>query len=208
MPVAMINGKRILFMHVPKAAGSSVTAFLEAHGEILFNDPVRSSRGSFHPRHQPADIVAKFYSPADFDYAFMICRHPVDRLVSEYRYQRMPKRGRSGSRLARLLPFSLWLRVSLYLARRNPGYRDNHFRPQHEYVFKGCEVFRLEDGLEPVLGRLREITGLSGEAREEMANRSPSIEVRPATSDVELIARRYARDFAELGYALPGEDPR
>ena len=203
MPVAHINGRRILFMHVPKAAGSSVTAFLKTHGEVFFDEPVRSSRGSFHPRHQPADVVAKFYAAGDFDHAFMVCRNPVDRIVSEYRYQKTPKRGRGGSRMARLLPFPAWLRLSLFLSGRNPGYRDNHFRPQVEYEFPGCEVFRLEDGIEAVLSAIASKAGISHVPATPEHNRSASAPFLPAEGDVRLIAQAFREDFLRFGYPLP-----
>ena len=41
MPVFSIEGRRILFLHVPKTGGTAISAALRAAGQIRFDLPVR-----------------------------------------------------------------------------------------------------------------------------------------------------------------------
>ena len=86
----------------------------------------------------------------------MMVRHPLKRLLSQYRYQT-----RKPNPVRNRLPFSVWLRYVLLRRRLNPYYRDNHFRPQHEFEVPGVDVFRLEDGLAAPLACLNKLTGVN-----------------------------------------------
>jgi hypothetical protein len=98
--------------------------------------------------------------PRTPDAVFTVVRDPVARMVSEYRYQRSGRLTGPFGRPVRGLGFSAWLRLMFAMADRNPYTHDNHFRPQVEFMPPdGVTVFRLEDGLAPVLGWLAEIAG-------------------------------------------------
>lgn len=121
MPLYRIGTKNVLFIHIPKTAGMAVDAHLGAHGKAIFAERIKVRDGVFGPRHQPAKVLEQVYFPDMIDYAFTVVRHPVARMVSEYRYQR-----RNGliqlSRL-RMFGFDTWLRYALYRLRDDPDWR-------------------------------------------------------------------------------------
>ncbi len=79
------------------------------------------------------------------------------------------------------------------LADRNPYTHDNHFRPQVAFMPpEGARVFRLEDGLDPVLSWLAALEGST--PPDAVAARSEdrsSVRVVPTAADQALIYRRY-----------------
>ena len=127
----------------------------------------------------------------------MIVRHPVDRIVSEFKFQ-----SRKPSRFYRRFFFSRWLRHNLRLAAKDPYRRDNHFRPQSEFEAFGPEIFRLEEGLAPCFHELATITGLEPPARDIHLLRSRRVEIEIGRDELELIRDFYCTDFERYGYQL------
>jgi hypothetical protein len=214
MPFLEASGKLIFFAHVPKAGGSSVEDYLEARfGPLALLDrdwTARWAAGGWRrsglrvsPQHLDAREALRLLPRAP-DWSFAVVREPAARLISEYRFQARARRPRR--RLTRL-GFSAWLRLALAAAAREPTIFDNHLRPQSEMVPEGAEVFRLEDGLAPLLARLDAVTGTEappglalGHALKAAAG-APAVRPRPA--DLALIGRAYAADYARFGYPAP-----
>lgn len=151
-----------------------------------------------HPRHQPREVLEEIFDPAMFDLVFMVVRHPVARLVSEYRYQRR----KGGYRLANFLGFGWWLRYHLFRFRSNPSWRDHHFRPQTSFESLGCRVFRLEEGLAAPFAALAEVTGVPRNENPPRRNVSVPIPVKVSGRDLCSIARVYEADFKRYGYEV------
>ena len=200
MPVYRIGQKNVLFIHVPKTAGMALDAHLSSHGKVVFNTRIKVRGGVFGPRHQPAAVLQTIYLPEMIDYAFMVVRHPVARLISEYRYQRQ-KAGLHLSRL-RFLGFDTWLRYSLWRYRTNPDWRVGHFRPQVGYECFDCDVFRYEDGLDKVRQGVERATGIAIPDDTPRQNVSPHRAVRVSRASLDLIAKFYAPDFSRYDYAI------
>jgi hypothetical protein len=197
MPVFSIEGRRILFLHVPKTGGTALAAALQAAGEMSFDEPIRRRDGQrFAPRHAPATAVMQAYDAASFDFIFTVVRHPVARALSEYRYQRR----KSGLHLAQVLGFDGWLRYSLARSRRDPGYRDNHFRPQGDYLLPGCRVYRYEDGLDAPLAEISALTGRNLMAGLAVKNSSPAVLVTPSQASLVRLKSKYYADFKLFSY--------
>jgi hypothetical protein len=195
VPVIRISDKQVLFIHVPKTGGSSIEARLVQIGRVQLGP--RDGRHSFpcSPQHFHRALLEQLFSAGDFDWAFMIVRHPVDRLISQYRYQTRKRR-----LLRPALPFSLWLRKALLERRFHPYARDNHLRPQHEFEAFGAEVFRFEDGLEAPLAGLGRATGVAIEGSLDQLKQSAPGAVEPSQADIAVIRRAYAKDFQRYGY--------
>lgn len=200
MPVYRIGDKNILFIHVPKTAGMAIGAHLGSFGPAVFEQRIRIRGGTFGPRHQPASVLNTVYFREMIDYAFMVVRHPVARLVSEYRYQR-----RSGiiqlSRL-RMFGFDSWLRYAMYRFHQDPDWRVGHFRPQVVYKCFDCDTFRYEDGLDQVLHRISDVSGVVLPDAPRQTNVSVHRQVRISQSSLRLIAKHYAADFEQFGYSV------
>lgn len=218
MPSLTLPDKLIWFAHCPKAGGTSVeqalvARFGQAVGHLHWGWDLWWRGGGWrvaNPPNSPQHLIwrdALTRLPRPPDTVFAVVRDPGARLASEHRWQRGGRRGtRAGKALARL-PFSLWVRVMLAVARWNPYAFDNHFRPQSAFIPEGAVVFRLEDGMAPVQAWLDQIAG--GEDSPPIPHAIPSgvgTGLRP--SDAALIARVFAEDYQRFGYAPPRAQAR
>lgn len=176
----------------------AVDAHLSGHGKVVFNTRIKVRGGEFGPRHQPGAVLKTIFLPEMIDYAFMVVRHPVARLISEYRYQ---NRHNALQRLRlKLMGFDLWLKYSLMRTARTPGYRSSHFRPQVDYECFDCETFRYEDGLDAVMERIGRTTGIPIAMKPRSVNPSRPIPVHVPQTSLDRIAQHYAADFMRFGY--------
>jgi hypothetical protein len=156
------------------------------------------------PQHFHAEILNKLFPPGFFDYSFCVVRNPYRRTLSEYNYRVTRPKLRN-----RVLPrpsFERWLRRSFREYSRNPYLYSNHIRPQSDFPIEGTEVFRLEDGLEPLRARLEEVAGFCLADDVPRANSSQKIVTGLSENAARLIRDFYARDFELFGYD-PGSWP-
>jgi len=200
MPIASVADKSILFIHVPKCAGMSMDQFLRANAHVTAEARLRAYSKNIRLRHLHREPLEQLYHASCFHWVFMIVRHPVGRMVSEYRYQRR----KGGLHPQNFISFSLWLRYWLYRARRNASVRENHFRPQSDFASFGAEVFALENGLGPVVDRFSQVTGVTSPVPIEMRNASPKQPVAVSKADRRLIGDFFHADFAAFGYDIDG----
>lgn len=202
MAVFSCRGQSVLFVHTPKCAGTSVTTVLEALGEKRFDDRIRIGRHAVRPRHLPREALERIFLPEMFDYSFMMVRNPVERVLSEYRYQCR----KAFPRWQAILGFDRWLALSLARAASDPWYRENHFRPQTDFRVFDCDVFRVEEGLAPLVAKLAEITGMDMPAVTEHRNRTEARDIRMTSRSLDLILRTYRADFEAFGYPSAVQD--
>jgi hypothetical protein len=195
MPALASNGKLILFIHVPKTGGSSVEAVMAGHGPLLLADRRNGRARPCSPVHYHAALLLEKLQPEAIAYSCMLVRHPLDRMVSEYRYTtRKPGRWR------RLLSFPQWLRFAAAAHRLNPYYRDNHLRPQIEFALPGTEVFHYEAGVErcaaAILARLGHPEPAAVPHLKAAAKKPPKVTRR----DAEFVRELYDGDYAAFAY--------
>jgi hypothetical protein len=139
------------------------------------------------------------------DHVFTVVRDPVARMMSEFSYQRSGRLAGPFGRPLRHLGFSGWLRLMFAMADRNPYTHDNHFRPQTAFLPpEDVTVFRLEDGLGPVLGWLCALLDEPPPAvvPHDLRSAKPR-ETVPSDRDTALIAGRFAEDYRRFGYRPP-----
>ncbi len=197
MPIVDANGKRILFVHAPKTGGTTIEHYLQSIGQLSLREGGRQPWGlPCSPQHLHAEAINRFFPGLVFDWAFTVVRHPVDRILSEYKYQT-----RKGKWHYKIWPFSAWLRYVLTRAKLNAYYRDNHFRPQHEFEGFSAEVFRFEDGLNRCVDSINQKLGIVKPNNLIWENRSRSIELVLSNSDIKIIQEFYRTDFKRYGYS-------
>ena len=199
MPIVEVKDQSILFLHVPKTGGSSIERHLQTLGDLRFKGENHRTLGlPCSPQHLHAEAIQKFMPDMSFDWAFMVVRHPVERIVSQYKYQT-----RKGPWLRKRWSFSVWLRYVLARRKLNPYYRDNHFRPQFEFEGFSAEVFRFEDGLDHCVESVNLKLGLSAPNKLVWEKRSQvSNAVVLSAADIELIKNVYRKDFVRYGYKV------
>ena len=199
MPLAHWNGHTIFFAHVPKTGGSSVESYLISRfGPLSIIDTNKRTgvrgTGLIVPATHLAAIDVVELLPHNLTYSFAVVRDPLDRMMSEFRYQ-------SGvSRMSRL-GFSPWLKVMLAATRAEPRLYENHIRPQSDLVLGDAEVFRLEDGFDRLIARLDEKTrSNTPELTVPHLNTRKKEPITLSRSDVVAITDFYAADYDRFGY--------
>lgn len=213
MPSLTLSDRLIWFAHCPKAGGTSVERLMvdtwgRAVGHLHWGWDLWWRDGGWRTADPPnspqhliwADTVTVL--PRAPDVVFALVRDPVARMQSEHRFQRRHRRGTRAGRLLAHLPFGLWLRLMLEVARINAYAFDNHLRPQGAFVPEGAQVFRLEDGLAPVADWLSRETGTRLPLPPHALKSGDGGRARaPAAA---RIAAVYAEDYARFGYDRPG----
>jgi len=167
MPIFYKNRKRVLFVHIPKTAGLSVSHwFIEnywyatnfsVHGsgdtKVLFDKfgihsiPVEGiQKKGVTPQHMHAEIFSQWGA---FSSAFVIVRHPLTRLLSELKYYyivHLNNNNHLEDTEKNFIEFSFqYIDRVLNLVKQNPSVQDNHIRPQVDFLAKNLKILKFED---------------------------------------------------------------
>lgn len=195
MPLFHINGKIVLFVHVPKTGGQTIEEILQCHGTTAMLQKSEDIFFKCSAQHLHAALYNKLVPPKFVDFAFMVVRNPYRRAISEYFWN-------YGGRLRRgnpAPPFGLWLPAILQATKVNPFYLDNHMRPQWEFQSPHVKVFRFEDGIEKIVSDVAGEIGIPPPDTVPGKNaQHPTISITRRSLD--MIRRHYAADFSEFGY--------
>jgi len=218
MPIVRCDGRLIYFAHVPKCAGTAIEHYLAtccgplAFLDPAFNDLTTGPRWSVtSPQHVDAESLARLFPDGFFDEVFPVVRHPVDRLASVYQFQRDIE-----GHIPQRLGFVNWLtRLSESGAASHARF-DGHTRPMGDFVPEGAMIFRLEDGLGPLVSWLRQkLPGVELPdvipARNMLAARlrHAGLTARPPRITARaraLIRALYAEDFRRFCYGSEESD--
>jgi hypothetical protein len=185
------KSKGVVFIHVPKNAGVSIS-------KALYGRPL----GHFYA----SDIRKTVTHIFDQSFTFGISRHPLDRIYSAYRFassggEEMSFNG--DNRLIRKLTFEEF--VFEWLAYQDLSCIDGIFRPQHLYLCKSSEiivnkVFKFDE-LNSIQKYLSSVVGhdilvphanKTTMCKDKLANHSRSVQ--------QTIEELYAKDFEIFGY--------
>ncbi|MBN9509331.1 MAG: sulfotransferase family 2 domain-containing protein [Alphaproteobacteria bacterium] len=209
MPVFFNDSIKILYIHIPKTGGTSVTLFFERNGfqtAYLDGDILPTGLNTVRrcsPQHMHAETLNAVFNLGKFDYRFATVRNPLSRIVSEYK---MRFAGREDP-----TPLDAWLREILARYQHNAYIHDNHIRPQTEFLVPDCEVFKLEDGYtDRWVETLAARTGIDFAVRKVWhARRAPPHAggTAPTRDVIERVQAFYAQDYDVLGYERSADAP-
>jgi hypothetical protein len=151
VPFVEHNGKKILYIHIPKTGGGSIEKWMNSLANLrLFSIGIPNSL-KCTPQHLRMSDIRDICGEGYFDYIFMTVRNPYDRVMSEYKMQSVL----SGKGFWNAWPsFSHWLETNLEITRHNPYHLDNHLRPQWEFSGTGIKVFKFEEGIESIIKKV------------------------------------------------------
>jgi hypothetical protein len=197
MPLYNFAGKMVLFSHVPKAGGTSVELSLDQYNIGFLN---RKFRGEFFPcspQHFHKTMIDLIIDTNKIQYIFMTVRHPMSRIISEYRWNVEYFNLKEN--------FNSWGMEMLLRYKNNNFINDNHFRPMVEFLHPNTEVFRLEDGLDVLFSRLRALFPTSNISQKVpiAMKSSNNISVIPSLEFGKMVKKIYAEDFEKFGYHEP-----
>jgi hypothetical protein len=198
LPLFRSEGRNILFVHIPKAGGTSVEEWLRQTFTVSFHNSRVGHGLPCVPQHFHAELLTYLFDPGFIDFSFAVVRNPYWRLLSEYNYRMSHRRRREA-----IFPrpgFRRWVTSTLNRYARNPYVYSNHIRPQSQFVFTDTEVFRLEDGLEAMRRRLAEVLGSAPSAEIPQRNRSTPLVDSIDPDTAAIIRDFYAEDFSRFGY--------
>lgn len=198
MPLARSDGRNILFIHIPKAGGTSIEEWLRQSYPLSFHNSRVDHGLPCVPQHFHAELLAYLFEKSFLDYSFAVVRNPYWRLLSEYNYRMSHRRRREA-----IFPrpgFRRWVAQTLRRYGKDKYIYGNHIRPQHEFVFPETEVFRLEAGLDVLRNRLREVLGTPLHAEIPQRNKSTTVVDVIDAETAAMIYDFYAGDFATYGY--------
>jgi hypothetical protein len=210
MPIFRINDKLHYFAHVPKCGGTSVDAYLTARfGSLGLSEGPRPAKIAAADRwsrssaaHIPVAALFRFWPRDWLQSSFAVVRHPVRRLISVYFFARDVTRT-----VPQGMDFDGWCQEVLPGIADDPYRFDGHLLPQVAFIPKDSAIFRLEDGLDPVIPYLDGLAGNSdGPRAVPAANvgswRAGEAAPTPSPETLALIAAVYAQDFAGFGYRV------
>lgn len=200
MPFIESAGKRILFVHIPRTAGTSIEQSMRSLAPLRFFSSEKMPFLSTTPQHFRLHELKALFGDEFFDYCFTVVRNPYRRIESIYRMRAMLAQERF---IKTIPPFAVWLQVHLPRAITDPFYLDGHLRPQTDYIGSGMKVFRYEAGLQAIVNSVSEQTGLSLELPEQRylsSNSENGIEWN--YESLSLVNKFYAHDFKAFRYSV------
>jgi len=201
MPLFSFQEGLILFIHVPKTGGSSVSWTLNEVAKRALWNLRKSEIIPCTPQHFHAAILDTLV-PNDYPiWSFVIVRHPIVRLLSEYRW-RSDNYARQGKSIE---PFDAWVSQTFEQYLLNSYVFDNHIRPQCEFILERVEIFKFEDGLSKVYEALQKHVSnqvLGSDTRDIRRNKSTKSHISMTRGTYESILEFYRDDFDSFSYPI------
>lgn len=208
MPFINYQDRNILFVHIPKTGGSTIEKWLENYAEIkLLNGSPYLGPNPYGmpeelpctPQHLMLPELDRYFARDYFDYIFALTRNPYARIASEYKFKLMVHEALNTPSDQ---TFGEWVATLGEQMAANPWCRDNHLRPQYEFVDERVDMFRFED-----LSTIRDEISLKaklpppdGELPHIFDGSAFADQIHWTLTEVDIIRELYARDFAQFNY--------
>ena len=202
--------RTLLFIHIPKTGGTAIETFFRGVGFKGYFDPpaympVRSYL-KVPPAHYDYGALTRLFN-LDSLYSFAIVRHPVQRMISQYKWSL--EKSNKAEELAQS-DFGQYLRFMLDQFKRDENVASGHFKPQVRFVGeKVSKIFKYEAGLDSIISQVMKDVGLTidGQLRLPTVNNTSPRKVIPTAGDIALIREAFAEDFTAFGYTDDMETP-
>ena len=205
MPLFKKDNKTVLFIHIPKCAGTTIErAFEDAGWDIEFLvEPARRGHKDWspcNPQHwHYEDLLKNVHNNYNIDYEFTVVRNPFQRLLSE-----MYWRGNATNNITESINTTGLQYLNSYI--KNNYTMDNHIRPQKQFIGPTTNVFRYEN-LQNVFDMLSRDFGVNSFANHYKTNAVKPTAMNNLSSQFkERYKEIYFGDHDLLKYNKPFED--
>lgn len=192
MPLYRNEANVVFFVHIPKTGGASIEKALRMTGAaeaLKFKKKRAYSKATL--QHMHAAVYLDAVDAKFADYSFTVIRNPFDRFASEFK-MKVTDAGLTDD-------INEWAVTNFARFAEYAFTRDNHIRPQVEFVSERLEVFRFENGLEAPINTACERLALSPpEIPHEKRGSRSLLPIRGETLDA--IRSFYHEDFMQFGY--------
>ena len=199
MPFIHINGKNILFLHIPKTGGTAVEDWMSSLGAMQFHASIIPLFAKTTPQHYTFEELMCFFTENFFDYSFTIVRDPYARIESEFKMKALIGK----KAFFKTHPtFSQWLGRALDMTKTDKWNLDNHLRPQVDFISSGVKVFKYEQGLDNIIAQVADDNSLPKPKGSKIIYSGAKF-TQPIVWDTQAILRVnsfFREDFVHLGY--------
>ena len=115
-------------------------------------------------------------------------RDPVQRMISEYKWDSKTYKNK--------LPFCDWVDFVIDEYKINPFIKDNHIRPQNEFIVNGCEVYSFSkiSNMVEMLNR-NDFAEITSPIKKEHDSTFWNINVQVSKSSIDKIIGFYKKDY-------------
>lgn len=211
MPLYHKNNTHILFTHIPKTAGSSITSAFRRAGYAVSHiiEPAKTGEPDGKPcnpqHYERALTKQRILNSVQPDYVFAVTREPLQRLMSEYTW-RNPRANHhakhSGYDATFFDAFQQWAMGVFEAYAKNPYVLDNHIRPQTEFILEHSATFDI-GSLSALCDQLKKYGVLEFGYENKSGGNTPPNTFKAHSGFVRAFYRVYEKDYEELNYDRP-----
>jgi hypothetical protein len=191
--------RKIIFIHIPKTAGSSIEHLLRDEGKYELDFiGVRNGRSTHHYMGIELKLILKELYPTYYKFSFV--RNPYDRLISEYFWCRINNVGHKFNKT-----FDEFLDYVEDVIKNKKFFKpidNDHFIPQYSFLFFNNKllvnnIFKYED-IETVAPLIKK--RLKIKTNLQHLNKSVKNEITLTQEQKDRIYNLYKIDFETFSY--------
>jgi hypothetical protein len=191
--------RKIIFIHIPKTAGSSIEHLLRDEGKYELDFiGVRNGRSTHHYMGIELKLILKELYPTYYKFSFV--RNPYDRLISEYFWCRLNNVGHKFNKT-----FDEFLDYVEDVIKNKNFFKpieNDHFIPQYSFLFFNNKlivnnIFKYED-IETVAPLIKKRLKIKTELQH--LNKSKKNEITLTQEQKDRIYNLYKIDFQTFNY--------
>lgn len=232
MPLFIKDNQKVMFIHIPKTAGTSIEdAFESADWKMeFFHSPNRGGgpdKKPCNPQHWHQPLLKKWlYSEHDVTFEFVVVRNPFTRLISEMMWKdggivkHVKDAGYDKNFYQKLNNWAVsamknhisnndqYLKDTEQFINNNRGFfADNHLRPQAEFVRPISKIYKYEEinqQLVPdLLNKFKTAELGSKFTNLDRSKTRPTTMLDPTDEFKTLYTQLYKQDHDKFGYPMP-----
>ena len=197
--MVVCHTRKIIFIHIPKTAGSSIEHLLRDEGKYELDFiGVRNGRSTHHYMGIELKMILKELYPKYYKFSFV--RNPYDRLISEYFWCRINNVGHKFNKT-----FDEFLDYVEDVIKNKKFFKpieNDHFIPQYSFLFFNNKlivnnIFKYED-LETVVPLIKK--RLKIKTSLQHLNKSVKNEITLTQEQKDRIYNLYQIDFQTFNY--------